>query len=96
MRPLIQLWISGFFNARRQNGYVKIFLEAFRMKKRKKLEDESMEKFVLYIQQSIMENYSAAKPVSLDRIQEKLEALYPYEHNSIAYAIDYMKDEIVG
>ncbi|MEE1132298.1 MAG: hypothetical protein UHX00_11825 [Caryophanon sp.] len=66
------------------------------MKKRKKLEDESMEKFVLYIQQSIMENYSAAKPVSLDRIQQKLEALYPYEHNSIAYAIDYMKDEILG
>lgn len=71
-------------------------MEANRMNRKKKIGDESMEKFIMYIQQSIMENYSAAKPLSLDRIQQKLEALYPYEHNSIAYAIDYMKDEIVG
>lgn len=64
--------------------------------KKRKVEDQQMEKFILYIQQSIMENYVAAKPLSFDRIQQKLEALYPYEHNSIAYAIDYMKDEIIG
>lgn len=60
------------------------------------MEDKNMQKFIDYIRASVMTNYMLAQPLSLERIQQQLEALYPYEHNSIAHAIDCMKDEIVG